>query len=188
MSKVYKFAVVCGRFQPIHNGHVDIIRKAIEYADVVGLYIGSANRTGTKVNPLSYEDRKELIEKIFPEEVGNGRLIIKPLYDREHPADDLSWGKHYLGCIQKDFGEFGENGRPDLFVYGNDKVRGQWFTEEDLKGIDTLVVNRKSTEVSGTEVREKILDREFFEKSVPEEIWEDWEKIKTEVMNYGREC
>ena len=151
MIKTYNLAIVCGRFQPLHKGHISIIRKALSMAKTVGLYIGSCNNVGTPQNPFTFEERYNMIDKIFHTDIANGKLIIKPLYDREHPSDDTSWGKYYLDCIHKDFGI------PDLFVYGNDKVRNQWFTEDDLKGIDTISVNRDEINISATELRKTFL-------------------------------
>lgn len=175
MNKPYKLAVVCGRFQPLQNGHVDIIKKALISAEKVGLYLGSSNNTGTTQNPLSYADRLKLVYAVFNKEINNGQLIVKALFDRDNPADDLSWGKYYLDCIKKDFGS------PDLFVYGNDKERNRWFTEEDLIGIDTLIVNRASISISATQIRQNIDNYEFFKQYSPKEIWTEYHWIKNKI-------
>ena len=116
---LYKLAVVCGRFQPLHDGHVILIKQALAMANRVGLFVGSCNNTGTPQNPFTFEERYAFIDKIFHDEISSGRLIIKPLNDREHPSDR----------IHENFGTH------DLFVSGNDKVRSQWFTEDDLKAL-----------------------------------------------------
>ena len=180
MNKFYNLAIVCGRFQPLHDGHVEIIEKALSIADKVGLYIGSANNTGTANNPFTYEERYKFIQAVFAEEIENGSLLIKPLNDREHPADDLSWGKYYLECIHKDFG------KPDVFVYGNDKVRSQWFTEDDLKGIDTLIVNRKTNNISATQLRAHIHEVAFFTYNTPAELWPYYEMIRNKINEVNK--
>lgn len=172
---LYKLAVVCGRFQPLHDGHVILIKQALAMANRVGLFVGSCNNTGTPQNPFTFEERYAFIDKIFHDEISSGRLIIKPLNDREHPSDDLSWGKYYIDRIHENFGT------PDLFVSGNDKVRSQWFTEDDLKGIDELVLNRSTIKVSATDIRKNIDDIDFFKAWMPKELWSIQDAIKDKI-------
>ena len=54
MTKTYDAIVFIGRFQPLHNAHVEIIRKASELADKVIVVVGSANQPRTFKNPFSY--------------------------------------------------------------------------------------------------------------------------------------
>lgn len=175
MSKNYTLAIVCGRFQPLQNGHYSIIKTALNIADTVGLYLGSCNNTGTPQNPLTYKEREEMIHEVFADAIAEGRLIIKPLFDREKPADDILWGKYYLECIHADFGN------PDLFVCGDDKERGRWFRKEDLIGIDTLVVNRGNINICASDIRNHIDDEEFFRKNTPPAIWKYYDFLKQRV-------
>lgn len=181
MKKKYNLCVICGRFQPIHKGHEAIIRKALKLSEKVGLYIGSANKYNEKDNPLHYLVRKSLIYNIFEKEIREGRLIIKPLKDRPKSkyANDKSWGKYYLKNIHKDFGN------PDLFVYGNDKVRSQWFTEEDLEGITEVIVDRKSIDISGTQLRQYIVldDEKMFRKYTSRKIWKYYSIIRYIILH-----
>lgn len=62
----YDYAVVIGRFQPIHVGHVRLINQALEKARHVIVAIGSANAPRTPRNPFSFEERKALIRAEFP--------------------------------------------------------------------------------------------------------------------------
>lgn len=62
----YDYAIVIGRFQPIHLGHVRLIKNALEMADEVIVCIGSANAPRTPRNPFSYEERQKLIRAEFP--------------------------------------------------------------------------------------------------------------------------
>lgn len=66
VMKKYDYAVVIGRFQPIHVGHVGLIKSALEKAQHVIVAIGSANAPRTPRNPFTYEERKALIRAEFP--------------------------------------------------------------------------------------------------------------------------
>ncbi|MCK4327378.1 MAG: adenylyltransferase/cytidyltransferase family protein [Candidatus Diapherotrites archaeon] len=60
-------ALFVGRFQPFHDGHAHAIKAAQEkYGEVVVL-IGSAQKHGTKTNPLTADERAALIRKEFPD-------------------------------------------------------------------------------------------------------------------------
>ena len=60
-------ALFVGRFQPFHEGHAHAIRAAQKkYGEVIVL-VGSAQKHGTKNNPLTADERIALIRKEFPE-------------------------------------------------------------------------------------------------------------------------
>ena len=61
MSKNYDAAVFIGRFQPLHNVHVQIIKRALDIADKVIIIIGSAKKPRTFENPFTEVERKEMI-------------------------------------------------------------------------------------------------------------------------------
>lgn len=57
----YKYAVLIGRFQPIHNGHVDLIKHGLSIAENVIVILGSINSARTIKNPFTFEERKRLL-------------------------------------------------------------------------------------------------------------------------------
>lgn len=63
MSKSITFAV--GRFQPLHNGHLDLIRQAIEEANggYTAIFIGSADGKQDARNPFTYLQRTDMLMK-----------------------------------------------------------------------------------------------------------------------------
>lgn len=64
--KKYKLAVVIGRFQPVHNGHINLFKEAEALADNVLVVIGSSFQARTPKNPFTYSERETLINQIFP--------------------------------------------------------------------------------------------------------------------------
>lgn len=60
MSK-YDIAVVIGRFQPVHNGHIPAFEKAAELARTTVCVVGSANKPSTSKNPFSVDERIGMI-------------------------------------------------------------------------------------------------------------------------------
>ena len=64
MNSKFKIALLVGRFQPFHKGHLYLIKKALEVADQLIIGIGSANITDVN-NPLDYEIRRKIIKAVL---------------------------------------------------------------------------------------------------------------------------
>ena len=59
----YHTALIVGRFQPFHKGHLFLIKKALEKADKIIIGIGSANMSDDN-NPIDFETRKKIIKAV----------------------------------------------------------------------------------------------------------------------------
>ncbi len=83
-----KTALIVGRFQPFHKGHLFLIKKALEKANKIIIGIGSANIIDEN-NPIDFETRKKVIKAVFYKEGIEDKLIkIVPLSDY---FDDKKW-------------------------------------------------------------------------------------------------
>jgi bifunctional NMN adenylyltransferase/nudix hydrolase len=63
MSKQYKLAVMIGRFEPFHVGHISNAKQALELADNILFIIGSAQSPRTIKNPFYEEERIDIISR-----------------------------------------------------------------------------------------------------------------------------
>lgn len=61
MSKKYNTLVLIGRFQPVHNAHIEIIQRAKTLADKLVVIVGSAKQPRTYKNPFTAEERIEML-------------------------------------------------------------------------------------------------------------------------------
>ena len=61
MSKQYDTLVLIGRFQPVHNAHVEIIQRAKTLANKLVVIVGSARQPRTYKNPFTAEERIEML-------------------------------------------------------------------------------------------------------------------------------
>jgi len=125
-------AAFLGRFQPMHLGHYKTIERYSEEYDLV-IVIGSADKSGTEENPLSFEQRKNIIRSCFPD------IEILGLEDFE---SDEEWKK---GLEQKL--------DADKILTRNENV------EEILEDSSFEIVKHDSFDIeiySGTEVRRRI--------------------------------
>jgi bifunctional NMN adenylyltransferase/nudix hydrolase len=62
MSKKYDTLVLIGRFQPFHNAHLEIIKRATALCDRLVVVTGSANQPRTYKNPFTSIERERMIK------------------------------------------------------------------------------------------------------------------------------
>ena len=86
LKKKYDYVFFIGRFQPLHNGHVQVIKKAFELTDNLIMLVGSSNVSRSIRNPFTFEERKHMIENSFP---NHAFTAILPLND--YPYNDTKW-------------------------------------------------------------------------------------------------
>ena len=80
-TKPRKVGIYIGRFQPLHNGHMNIIKKGMQECELFVIVIGSVNKNDDK-NPFSYEERYESIRNAVLElKLDINRLVIIGLND-----------------------------------------------------------------------------------------------------------
>ena len=105
----YNTALLIGRFQPFHNGHLYLIKKALQKVDKLIIGIGSANIIDER-NPYSTNLRQEIIEIVAKEEKLSDKII------QIISLDDFYNDKRWLEQIQKKAAKF------DLVVGNNEWV------------------------------------------------------------------
>ena len=64
-----KVGVIIARLQPIHNGHLELIKQALNENDSVLLLVGSADKLN-KRNPIPINMRLEMATKAIHETFG----------------------------------------------------------------------------------------------------------------------
>jgi bifunctional NMN adenylyltransferase/nudix hydrolase len=62
MSRKYDTLVLIGRFQPIHNAHLEIIKRATALCDQLVIVTGSAAQPRTYKNPFTSAERARMIK------------------------------------------------------------------------------------------------------------------------------
>ena len=81
--------VIIARLQPIHKGHLELVRQALVENDKVLILVGSADKLN-KRNPIPIAMRLELAKKAIAEEFGDdaNKVEIKPLNDLTDESDN----------------------------------------------------------------------------------------------------
>jgi bifunctional NMN adenylyltransferase/nudix hydrolase len=73
--------VYIGRFQPLHCGHLGLLRKALEIAAQCAVVLGSAYQDRSPKNPFTWQERAEMIRLALPE---SERIRLHFLPIRDH--------------------------------------------------------------------------------------------------------
>jgi nicotinamide-nucleotide adenylyltransferase len=72
-----KQSLIIGRFQPMHLGHLYLIRKSLEESDFLIVCIGSSNKSGSENNPIKCEERERIVRKVLDSErVTNYEIVL----------------------------------------------------------------------------------------------------------------
>lgn len=131
-----------GRFQPFHLGHHNLVKKH-KGKESFYIIIGSSNESRTEENPLTFKERKKLIQACHP------KIEILSLEDFE---SDKKWVKQL------------EKLDLDKIITGNENI------EELLENssIEVLRPEKFNEEIySGTEARRRIKSGEEWRYLIP---------------------
>ena len=138
--KEFDKALVIGRFQPLHKGHIYLIKRALRIANKVIVGIGSANIHDID-NPFSVETRLNWIRQaIEKEKIAENAANIVSLDD--DPSDE-KWLQETLK----------KTGKIDVAVGNNEWVNGI-FREAGYPVIEVPFYHREVFE--GKKIRESL--------------------------------
>jgi len=143
-------ALIIGRFQPFHNGHLEVIRKVASECDRMIIGIGSAQYSHSRDNPFTAGERYSMISETLRDEgIVNAAIV---------PVEDINrysvWVSHVVSMCP-----------PFSVVYSNNSVTRRLFEEAGFELRDSPLYNRK--EFSGTEVRRRMAEGGDWESLVP---------------------
>jgi molecular chaperone DnaK len=117
--------VFIGRFQPFHNGHKAVIEAALEQAKEVVVVVGSSFAARNIRNPFTFEERKAMIEAVFPTD----RVKVVPVSD--YPYDDNKWVNAIQKIVEEFFGRTpNKSVNPDEVVAVGAAIQGGVLTGE----------------------------------------------------------
>lgn len=190
-----KIGVILARLQPIHNGHLELIKKSDSENDETYVFIGSADKFD-KRNPIPISTRLELTKKAIVEYIvdeydytDNGvDRMLSDLKIHVIPLDDLDdesnnsheWGFYLYSKIVTTTHE------PNFTIYYSDgfEIITTWFPGFILRNnvsLSLLARNAVENGISATSVRKMIMDRddENLKKVVPACVFERREHLRT---------
>lgn len=134
-DKKYDVVVYIGRFQPIHNGHIAMLRAAAQLAHRVVVIVGSAERPRTFKNPFYFNERKAMIHNAVKEfrlaDQYDTAFTVLPNIDTMY--DDTAW----VVRVQSKVAEYSYPG-DRIAIIGHKKDASSeylnWFPQWDFVG------------------------------------------------------
>ncbi len=96
-----ELAVLIGRFQPFHNGHLGLLQTALEHSQQVVVVLGSSLRARNSKNPFTWQERANMISACLTPEQAE-RLAFLPIRDY---YEDTRWANAVQKAITERFGQ-----------------------------------------------------------------------------------
>jgi len=97
MSKPYGTIMLIGRFQPLHNAHLEIIKRCTALTDQLVIVAGSAKQPRTYKNPFTFDERRQMI---LAATAGlSMRVYVEPNIDTIY--NDQAWAVRIQGIQSK---------------------------------------------------------------------------------------
>lgn len=149
-------SLVVGRFQVPHLGHVKLIRQALEAGPDLAIAIGSTQAKPSTRNPLTFDERKQLLEAALPDVFGPGGP--GRIYNVPDLNDPVRWVAHCLAITG-----------PVDHVFGNDDGTLALFEQAHITVMRPGLEHRESLE--GSAIRRLMVeDDPTWQKSVPKAV------------------
>jgi len=104
----HRTLLIIGRFQPIHRGHLSLIKRYHNAGFFIKIGVGSSQKSGERHNPLKFKEREEMIKQALKENKINKYQI--------YPVPDIDEDSNYVAHVLKRVGDF------DTFVTGNKSI------------------------------------------------------------------
>jgi len=96
-SQTYQAAVLIGRFQPFHDGHLTLLRKAFDLSARVLVVLGSAFQARSPKHPWTWQERATMIRESLPQ-AERDRVTCLPVRDF---FDESRWVGAVRGAVAK---------------------------------------------------------------------------------------
>lgn len=150
-----KRALFVGRFQPFHNGHMEVIRDILTEVDEIIIVIGSAQYSHRMDNPFTAGERATMVRRALDEaKIPISKAWIIPVGDvHVH----MLWVAKVVGYTPK-----------FSVVFSNEPLTRRLFIEAGFKV--KRIPFHKRTIYSSTEIRQRMLENEDWKTLVPKSV------------------
>ena len=153
-------ALVIGRYQPPHKGHVRVLSDIAAKFDDVVVGIGSGQASHTHKNPFTAGERVWMLSKVMKQS-GKGVFFFVPIIDVNRNA---IWVRHVESMCP-----------PIDVVFSNNPLVRRLFSEAGFDVRHSPLYERET--LSGTEIRRRIVAGEDWESLVPPEVADTIKRI-----------
>jgi len=155
-----KNVLFIGRFQPFHQGHLQILKKQSSPGTTFLIGIGSSQYHHTLKNPFTYAERKEMIQQTLDsiDSIAYQILSIPDIHDPPH------WVEH----VEKTVPDF-------KAVLTNNPFTKSLFEAKGYPIYHTPIYKRKT--LNGTYIRQCIINNKSWADLVPPAVFDYIQQI-----------
>jgi len=152
---VVKRGLFVGRFQPFHKGHLKPLKDILEKLDELVIVVGSSQYSHKIDHPFTAGERITMIRRALEEEgIAPSKYWIIPVPDvHVH----MIWVSHIIGYTPK-----------FVVVYSNEPLTRRLFVEAGYK-VEPVPFHKREV-YSATEIRNRMLNGQNWEKLVPKSV------------------
>ena len=147
--------LLIGRMQPVHNGHMEVIKETLEEVDELIIGIGSAQLSHELKDPFTAGERVLMMRNaLIDEGISLERTYILP-------SEDINRNTLWVAQVEMVCPPFNK-------VYSGNPLVQVLFEEAGYEVIAPELFDRK--QLSGTEIRRRIMEDEDWESLVPDAV------------------
>lgn len=148
-------ALLIGRYQPFHKGHLEVVKKILEECDHLVIGIGSSQYSHSPENPFTGGERLSMIkEALSGKKIPLDMYSIVPLPDINNNA---LWVAHVKAFCP-----------PFDVAYTRNPLSKRLFDEAGVKVREQPLFDRHT--YSGTKIRERMIGGGDWEEYVPDGV------------------
>lgn len=156
MTKQYDAAVLIGRFQPLHNAHLELIRFGLKKADNLVIVLGSHNAPRTPKNPWSSLERIEMILNSLTDEE-QMRVAFLPVEDTIY--SDSEWVTTVSTGVESIVSQLTGRDDGDIAIISHNKDETSYYLDyfkqwDALEWHLTVNASVDGPAISATKIRE----------------------------------
>lgn len=148
--------VFIGRFQPFHNGHLEVILSALTQAKKVLILVGSSNQPRTPKNPFTFDERRKMINEAVISEVAKTSDTPRPNFAvlslRDQKYSDQMWVSDIQSIVNSFTG-------PDekIGIIGHTKDDSSYYLKMFPQW--ELIEHGLNEQINATDIRQMMFDR-----------------------------
>ncbi|MCL4329278.1 MAG: nicotinamide-nucleotide adenylyltransferase [Candidatus Thermoplasmatota archaeon] len=146
-------ALVVGRFQPFHLGHLEMVREILKEAKSIIIGIGSAQYSHTLKDPFTAGERHLMISTTLEENKIYEFYLV--------PIEDVNSNPLWVAHVESLTPKFDR-------LYSNNPLVRRLFIEKRYRVDSVNLLNRDRW--SGTRIREKMLKGGKWQEDVPQQV------------------
>lgn len=147
-----KLAIFIGRFQPVHDGHLNVVRHACNTSDKLLILVGSSHAARDMRNPWSYGQRVAMLKRAIKDAgVSLDKVHFEPLHD--HLYQDNAWTQQ----VQRYARHYAGEEKVQIKLHGHDKDETTWYIKAFPQWGEP-VTEAEFNQYNATDIRDQFFD------------------------------